>query len=195
MALEGRAAADDILIGDTPKAVRRRGRLKGLSARGRLWKHSGLADIDGVVTPAEMQDFFVFTLVRNPWDRLVSYYAWLQDQRIDHPAARLAQRLDFSAFLRHPGIAETFRAHPYGASVSLAGRDLCNLYLRLERLSVDLPRLEAALGQKLAPLPWLNRSDRRGDYRTYYSDQEAAVVADFCAEDIARFGYCFDPEG
>ena len=29
LALEARAAADDILIGDTPKALRRRGRLKG----------------------------------------------------------------------------------------------------------------------------------------------------------------------
>ena len=45
LALEGRAMADDILIGDTPKAVKRRGRLKGLETAGRLWKHSTLADI------------------------------------------------------------------------------------------------------------------------------------------------------
>ncbi|MBC7181700.1 MAG: Type II secretory pathway, pullulanase PulA, partial [Roseovarius sp.] len=44
LALEGRAQAEDILIGDTPKARRRRARLKGVQARGRLWKHSTLAD-------------------------------------------------------------------------------------------------------------------------------------------------------
>ncbi|MEM9788337.1 MAG: Type II secretory pathway, pullulanase PulA, partial [Pseudomonadota bacterium] len=40
LALEGRAARDDILIGDTPKAQRRRGRLRHLQTPGRLWKHS-----------------------------------------------------------------------------------------------------------------------------------------------------------
>ena len=48
-ALEQRAMADDILIGDTPKAKRRRKRLDKLRAKGRLWKHSTLADIEGVV--------------------------------------------------------------------------------------------------------------------------------------------------
>ena len=48
LALEDRAMKDDILIGDTPKALRRRRRLKGAQAAGRLWKHSTLADIDGL---------------------------------------------------------------------------------------------------------------------------------------------------
>ena len=60
LALEARAMKDDILIGDTPKAVRRRKRLEKLDAPGRLWKHSRLSDIDGMdglPDPA-----FVFTL-------------------------------------------------------------------------------------------------------------------------------------
>ena len=44
-ALEQRAMRDDILIGDTPKAKRRHARLKSLSAKGRIWKHSTLADM------------------------------------------------------------------------------------------------------------------------------------------------------
>ena len=47
LALETRAMKDDILIGDTPKAKRRRHRLKDVQTAGRLWKHSTLADIDG----------------------------------------------------------------------------------------------------------------------------------------------------
>jgi len=71
-ALEARAMADDILIGDTPKAKRRKGRLKSLTPAGRLWKHSTLADIDGIVAPDQMAQMMIFTLVRNPWDRVVS---------------------------------------------------------------------------------------------------------------------------
>ncbi|MFT5625581.1 MAG: hypothetical protein ACI8Z0_002086, partial [Lentimonas sp.] len=64
LALEDRAMKDDILIGDTPKAKKRKGRLKALTPAGRLWKHSTLGDIDGVVDPAA---YFVLTIVRNPW--------------------------------------------------------------------------------------------------------------------------------
>jgi hypothetical protein len=49
LALEARAMKDDILIGDTPKARRRKGRLKGASTAGRLWKHSRLSDIAGLL--------------------------------------------------------------------------------------------------------------------------------------------------
>ena len=78
LALEARAMADDVLIGDTPKAIkRRRRRLRGLETSGRLWKHSRLADIEGLVTREQMAEYFTFTLVRNPWDRMVSYYHWL----------------------------------------------------------------------------------------------------------------------
>jgi len=73
-ALEARAAADDIMLGDTPKARKRRHRVKGVAAAGRLWKHSMLSDIVGLVTPEQIAQARVFTMVRNPWDRVVSYY-------------------------------------------------------------------------------------------------------------------------
>ena len=85
LALEARAKADDIIIGDTPKAKQRRKRLAGLTPAGRLWKHSTLRDLDGIVDASAMQDYFVFTIVRNPWDRMVSYYHWAREQSFDHP--------------------------------------------------------------------------------------------------------------
>lgn len=47
LALENRAMKDDVMLGDTPKAIRRRGRVKGVKASGRLWKHSMLSDLYG----------------------------------------------------------------------------------------------------------------------------------------------------
>ena len=77
LALEARAMKDDILIGDTPKARQRRNRLEGLPARGRLRKHARLADLEGWIGPYGLDAMFVYTMVRNPWDRMVSYYHWL----------------------------------------------------------------------------------------------------------------------
>jgi len=109
-ALEARAAADDIMLGDTPKALKRRHRVKGVAAAGRLWKHSTLADIAGLVTPEQIAQARIFTMVRNPWDRVVSYYHWLQGQSFDHPAVGLAGEKPYVQRIPQPpadhGVAE-----------------------------------------------------------------------------------------
>lgn len=192
LALEARAMRDDILIGDTPKARRRRHRLDGLRTRGRLWKHSTLADIDGLVTPEELDRLFVFTLVRNPWDRLVSYYHWLRAQRFAHPAVARARALSFDAFARHPATLAELRDNPAARYVTdAAGRERCDLFIRLEHLEADIAPLEAHLGFRLGPLPRVNASARERDYRPYYSADARRAVEQAAAADIARFGYDF----
>jgi hypothetical protein len=74
LALEAWAKADDILIEDTPKPKQRRKSLADLTPVGRLWKHSTLRDIDGIVDASTMENYFVFTIVLNPWERMVSYF-------------------------------------------------------------------------------------------------------------------------
>ncbi|MBC7158369.1 MAG: sulfotransferase family 2 domain-containing protein [Rhodobacteraceae bacterium] len=192
LALERRAHRDDILIGDTPKARARRRRLAGLRAAGRLWKHSTLADIDGLLPAATLNACTVFTLVRNPWDRMASYYHWLRAQRFDHPAVRLAHVTDFAGFVAHPDTAASVGAWPARRyTTDAAGHDRCALVLRLEHLDADLRRLEERLGLRLGPLPHVNASDRPRDRRALYDAATAARVAAICAEDIARFGYAF----
>lgn len=190
LALETRAQVNDILIGDTPKARRRRGRVKQLPARGRLWKHATLADIDGLMTPDEIEATFTFTLVRNPWDRMVSYYHWLRLQHFDHPAVHLAKSRDFRDFLAAPVTQAALRAHPARHYMTAAdGQERCRLFIRLERLDEDAEPLWSHLGFRLT-LPHVNRSEH-GVYRDYYGPDEARLVAQCAAEDIARFGYRF----
>ena len=192
LALEARAMADDILIGDTPKARRRRGRVRKLAAHGRLWKHSTLADIDGVVGTDELDEFFLITLVRNPWDRLVSYYHWLRGQSFEHPAVRLAASLGFSDFLNHEQTRATIGAWPYGRYMTdSTGHERASHFVRLEHLAEDMAPFEQHLGFPLTPLAHCNRSERPADYRKAYTDADARLVAGVCAADIARFGYSF----
>jgi len=193
LALEARALKDDILIGDTPKARARRGRLKGVTAAGRLWKHSTLADIDGLVTPQEMQDFFTLTLVRNPWDRMVSYYHWLRAQTFAHAAVGLAKSNDFSGFLNHSQTRTALSLWPACAYMRDAGgAERATLYVRIEQIAADILPFEVHLGFRLPPLPLINASDRARDWRVYYSDADAVLIARLCAPDIARFDYRFD---
>jgi hypothetical protein len=192
LALEARARADDILVGDTPKARARRGRLKGVETAGRLWKHSGLSEAAGLVTPEDLRDLFIFTLVRNPWDRAVSLYHWLREQSFEHPQVTLAKTLAFPDFIRHPRLAAALSRHSFGSYLRSAdGAEHCNLFIRLEHFDADVAPLEAHLGFALAPLPRANASQRPRDYRSFYSEADAAHLAALCAEDIQRFAYIF----
>jgi len=194
LALEDRAKADDILVGDTPKAARRRGRLKGVETAGRLWKHSTLADAEGLITREEMAQMFTFTLVRNPWDRMVSYYHWLKDQTFDHPAVTLSKAKGFSGFLNDPLTARTFRNTPYASYMrDGAGAGHADLYIRLEHLAQDIEPLAQHLGF-VPDVPIANQSARPRDWRGFYTESDAELLADLCAQDIAAHGYAFDPD-
>jgi hypothetical protein len=136
---------------------------------------------------------FCFTLVRNPWDRAVSYYHWLRAQSFAHPAVGLSKATSFSGFLAHPQTRTAFRLWPACAYLrDRSGTERCQLYARVEHLNNDLAPLEAHLGFRLTPLPRANESARARDWRGYYTDADAALIAEDCAEDIARFGYGFD---
>ena len=189
LALEARAMADDILIGDTPKARRRRRRLKGAQTAGRLWKHSTLRDVRGLIPDSVLDTLVPVTLVRNPWDRMVSYYHWLKEQSFDHPAVRLAKTSGFADFVMDAEVGEGFRRNPYASYVA-GGRD--PIFLRLEHLDTDLAPFSALLGFDLM-LPMANRSVRIRDWRGYYDGATQKRVADICAQDISAFSYSFDP--
>ncbi|MEM7317647.1 MAG: sulfotransferase family 2 domain-containing protein [Pseudomonadota bacterium] len=192
LALEDRAKKDDILIGDTPKAIRRRRRVRDAKARGRLWKHSTLRDIDGLVALDDLKDMFTFTLVRNPWDRAVSYYHWLRTQRFDHPSVKLSKELAFSDFVCHPVIATGFRNSPAATYMRrVDGVEHCNAFVRIEAFEKDAAPVFEHLGFAVN-LPHLNRSDRGPDYRHYYNAETADCLARACAEDIKRFNYSFE---
>jgi len=194
LALEGRAMKDDILIGDTPKARRRKRRLQGVSTKGRLWKHSTLADVDGLITADQARDWFVFSLVRNPWDRMVSYYHWLRDQRFDHPSVTLAAKLSFNDFVLHDQTRAAMRAWPVQRYLtSAAGVDCADAYVRLEHLDEDLNVVQKHLGFALQ-LPHANPSDRPSGYADVYSTAAAQAVAEDCAPDINAFRYRFRPD-
>jgi hypothetical protein len=132
----------------------------------------------------------VVTLVRNPWDRMVSYYHWLRAQSFSHPAVDLAKRHDFTGFLSDPYLQSSIAAAPYGSYVTdSAGVERCSSFVKLEHLEADLAAFESHLGFRIGPLTVNNTSERTQDYRQYFTNETREIVGRIAADDIRRFDY------
>ncbi|MEL6204210.1 MAG: sulfotransferase family 2 domain-containing protein [Pseudomonadota bacterium] len=190
--LEEEADRDDWLIGDTPAAKAARRTLP--HAVRQIGKHGRLADLVQLIGPKALDGAFVFTLVRNPWDRMVSYYHWARDQSFKHPAVALARARTFEGFVTAPQTLASFAANPADAQVRLPDGSLrCDAFVRLERFDDDIQPLAAHLGCPIAlPKMRINASSRNSDWRSYYSSASADLVARACSADVARFGYRFN---
>ena len=93
LALEARAKKDDVMIGDTPKALKRRHRVNGSKAAGRVWKHATLSDIDGLYSVEDLAPLFAFR-------RCIALH---------HPRASCNARPDWHAGWRRSGDASESR--------------------------------------------------------------------------------------
>lgn len=142
---------------------------------------------------------FTFTFVRNPWDRAVSAWRYL-DRPGDH-----GEGLSFPEFLERV-VGETKRYDPDDHArnkffwhvepqapqlLDEEGRLLVDFVGRTENLQADFDHACREIGIPTVVLPRVNTTER-GDYRSYYDAATRSLVADYYADDAARFGYTFE---
>jgi len=131
---------------------------------------------------------FKFAFVRNPWDRLVSRYAFLL-RSTDHPRHSLISGMkDFSDYVAWEISRGKMFQHTYVTDAR--GELLVDFIGYYERLQEDFAKVCVRLGVR-AELPRANTSSHR-DYRTYYTPATRELVAKHFQRDIELFGYTFD---
>ena len=151
-----------------------------------LGKHATLAEVEAALgsVPA---GWLVLATARNPWDRVVSLWAWARVQAFRHPTVERAKAMGFGDFVRDPATQREMAASP--ARRWLSGR--AGVVLRIEHPE-DLGPVEAHLGRRVV-VPRANESARERDWRGYYDRETRAIVARACAEDVRLGGYSFEP--
>lgn len=186
--LEKHLTDGDITIGDTPLAHLWRKRFRDRPRQNpRIWKHSTLAQVVAWLGADRLAGYRAFTLVRNPWDRAVSFYHWAKAQDWQHPMVEAAKTLSFEGFLKHPAGGQQIFRQPYTSW--LAGTGMEGHFMKLEEIDVASHLTGLALG----PIPQINASAAR-DHRGHYTPETAALVGTLAAGDIAPFGYRFEDE-
>lgn len=147
--------------------------------------------------PRELFDkLFKFAFVRNPWDLQVSSWHHLRRER-----PHLVQHLpDFSSFIRWK--LNKDRPYQYHIDTSielqtdylkdLDGTILVDFIGRYENLPTDYEEVCRRIGINAPSLPHKRQANDRTDYRTYYDEDTARLIADYFKPDIDVLEYSFD---
>lgn len=145
-----------------------------------LVKHSTLADYQRELGAAELAGLFKFACVRNPWDRLISYYFSPHRRETSWSARK------FRKFVEK-------EARPLGDYFALPGDTASpfanvDAVIRFEHLNEDFAKICAKLAISTVELPQRNRS-ARGKAAEYYDKKLSDWVAERFADEIEYFGY------
>jgi hypothetical protein len=153
--------------------------------------------------------FFKFAIVRNPWDRMLSDYNYQKKKSRENKLHLLTPsgvvrsfkewvRTVLSDPFRYPAsdwggdVSEgVHRWSPQVDWISLEGRIAVDEVIKLENLDQGFTKVREKLSLPPARLPRRN-SRFHWHYSHYYDDATRDLVADYYAQDIRRFGYCFE---
>lgn len=145
-------------------------------------KHSTLAEYRAALGAERFDSLYKFVCVRNPWDRMISYYFSPHRETLAWDKKAFAKMVSTTL-----PIAEHLRLSAQEAD-PFANVDCI---MRFESLAEDFPAVCATLQIPLAPLPAYNRS-KREHYSVYYDDELRELVRGRFEAEIDRFGYRFD---
>jgi hypothetical protein len=149
--------------------------------------HIALAELRPHVNPDAWNAFFKFAFVRNPFDRFVSYCAFVT--RDDGEFARDPQAVMRDILAQPPNDHILFK--PQHIFVTDAAGALLTDYVgRVETMQQSYDEIAARIGIPSTTLEKVNATDR-DDYRRYFDDALIEGVAKLYARDLELFGYEF----
>ena len=151
--------------------------------------HLSLAQVRPFLGDDAFDAYFKFAFVRNPFDRFVSYCAFMtRDRGTFLQAPQLVME---HLLFREPPEQHILFQPQASVLVDDDGRTLlADMVGRVEDMQASYDAIAARIGIPTRKLDQVN-SSKRGDYRQYYTPALADAVARRYALDIELFGYQF----
>lgn len=147
------------------------------------------------VGPEIFSRYFKFAIVRNPWDKAVSQFGYM-DSRDDLRHFIGMRKGD--SFKRYVDLIRRKKHVQWEPQVSflrdLNGEPLVDYVGRFETFSQSVSEVLKTIGINAHTIPHDN-AGRRGPYQDYYDDESREIIASLYSADIEAFGYKFAGEG
>jgi hypothetical protein len=160
----------------------------------RSLQHLSLAQISdwNLLDPLTIDEYFSFALVRNPWDRAVSDYAWRRKKHRYSGSFEeyllwtksVVESAKSITKLNCHQVPQNWYTH------SSRGECLVDFVGRFESIGSSFAHAASRIGVPADNFQKLNSSDR-APYYVSYSRQTAALVSEIYESDINLFGYRF----
>jgi len=157
--------------------------------------HQTAREVIAKIGRDKWNEAYKFTLVRNPWDKVVSHYEY---RRKRNKTGLASNEIPFPEWVRKtygPDKDPLFYNNPKAFQPQVEwlkddkGEISIDFIGKFESIDEDFRQIRNAIGVD-ADLPHLNASKRPG-YQHYYDDETRKIVEQWFHEDIERFGYRF----
>jgi hypothetical protein len=149
--------------------------------------HLSLEQVRPYLRPEEFESFFKFAFVRNPFDRFVSYCAFMTRAQGDFER-------DPHKVMRHmienPPWQHVLFQPQHSFVTAADGRLLTDSVGRVEEMQKSYDEIAARIGIPTAVLERVNPSNRR-NYRDYYDEALVEGVVQLYSRDLELFDYEF----
>lgn len=159
-------------------------------------KHSRLFEYENLLGSDVYRGLFKFTIVRNPWDRVVSRFAFKQMEKEigkNHGTRGIDEApFDRDEFIKTisstPTLESFLLENPGSGEVDFLNDTGLDFIIRFENIQNDFEAVCARLNIAKESLPFRNQSRHR-DFRSYYDEETRELVYQRHINEIKYFGY------
>jgi hypothetical protein len=148
--------------------------------------HIKAAEAKSVLAEELWERYFKFAVVRNPYDRFVSFCAFIQRE---NPHFEKNARILMKEAIADPEIRQRIRFRPqYEFVCDCNGKIIVDFLARHERIQEDYQQICGHLGIRAQTLPRVNRSIH-SRYTDYYDQALRDAVFEYYHRDFELFDY------
>ena len=137
----------------------------------------------------DLSDIFFFMTVRNPWDRMVSWYEYCS-RRVYKGPCKISSDTAFKDYVVsiYNGDIKLFEG--MNPCYTLASGCMNCHIVRYENIRSDFEIVCSHLSIRKSRLPHTNKG-YRNLYQSYYDDETRSMIQDIYASDIREYNYTF----
>ena len=130
----------------------------------------------------DWNEYFKFSVARNPWSRAVSIYKYgIQQNRLEDIPFKEAVKT-WNKYMSHWPC--------YDYHFDKQGNQIVDFILKLENLQEDFDVVCDKIGIPRQQLPHVNKTKHK-HYTEYYDDETREIVAEKFKKDVEQYGYRF----
>lgn len=136
------------------------------------------------LTESKWHNYFTFSGIRNPWDRITSVYFYIVKDRY---------KISFEQYIKNItkyDKDENLYAHriPCTNHTHYNGEQIVDFTYRYENINKDFAYVAKKLKLNSVKLPHVNKTNH-AHYRRYFNQEMKNIIAELFKNDIEAFGY------